>query len=255
MKIGMGYAAFVRNTDFPLKAKESTTAIALSSAVEQVVREIQICDDNLLGIVAATSYGPLDTYLASAEKLFTRGIRGLRPQKVVHSVICESSCQVGIQNQAKAFNMSFSGGLTSGFQAMKAAANALEEKMADTILVIGGDDSDSETNAGAVLLGGQGSAFYLKAVNIRFAYDSALILDMKDALIQELLKEAGISDIPYVISGEATVGDQTFSRTYGGSNLFSALLTAQELLQKGKDDILVFEVEQSGAMGGIIIGK
>ncbi|MBQ3566438.1 MAG: hypothetical protein IJA12_04585 [Oscillospiraceae bacterium] len=251
MNIGMSKASFVKNEEFPLKAKTSTNAIALTCAIKGIIGEEHKFDEMSLGIVAATSYGPLDTYMSSTEKLFSRGIRGLRPQKVVHSVLCEPSCQVGIQNHAKAFNMTFSGGVTSGFQAMKAAALALEEKMAENILVIGGDDTQLGTVSGAVLLGEKVCDFHLKAANVRFAYDISLTDCIKEQVVKELLDEAGLSEDIYTLSAD----ENGFERSFGGSDIFSALVNAQKLILSGKENIMILETDESGVIGGIIVGK
>ena len=255
MNIGMSNASLVKNEKFSVKAKISTNAIALTAAINEVIGKEPSFDESSLGIAAATSYGPLDTYMSSTKKLFSRGIRGLRPQKVVHSVLCEPSCQAGIQNQARAFNMTFCGGNASGFQAVRAAAAALEEGMAENILVIGGDDTESGTVAGAVLLRKNIGAFRLKATNMRFAYDSSRISYIKDILIHELMNDAGIYGSIHTLTAGGSIKEKSFEGSFGGSNVFSALIKAQEIINNGEKNVLILEIEKSGLLGGMIIGK
>lgn len=271
MRIPMGpaYLSYAQAIEEEIRSvKVSNTSQAFLHSAEQALADIQAEDISPIGIVAGTAYGPLTTYLEHIEALFSRGIRGLRPQKSIHCVLCEPACQLGISKKIKAFNMSFSDGELSGFSALTGAADALINRMADTILVVGGDDSGKGSSAGAVLLGNEVRTVssYLRASVRRFAPQVSDLPDVINGTIHALCSMAELSEMPYILSGRPVddlpgeqilqqKADGWYDKSASSADAFYGMQTGQRLLENGQDHVLIIDVDACGQVAGFIMTK
>ena len=108
MNIGIGRIAEA-SAPYREKAKESTTATAIQAAAQEVLAQNPPESAEKIGIIGAYAQGPADIYRFNGGKLCERGIRGMRPQKAIHSILCEPACQTGITCHIKGFQMSVIG--------------------------------------------------------------------------------------------------------------------------------------------------
>ena len=60
------------------KPKRSALADAFLNASKTVMDKQGLNEENTVGAFAATEYGPSDIYSTNAQKLFSKGVRGLR---------------------------------------------------------------------------------------------------------------------------------------------------------------------------------
>lgn len=91
MNIGIGRIAEA-SAPYREKAKESTTATAIQAAAQEVLAQNPPESAEKIGIIGAYAQGPSDIYRFNGGKLCERGIRGMRPQKAIHSILCEPAC-------------------------------------------------------------------------------------------------------------------------------------------------------------------
>ena len=152
MNIGIGRIAEA-SAPYREKAKESTTATAIQAAAQEVLAQNPPESAEKIGIIGAYAQGPSDIYRFNGGKLCERGIRGMRPQKAIHSILCEPACQTEITCHIKGFQMSVIGDKLVGIQGLALAADALSDGMAETVLLTEGDMYGDTAQGGAVLLG------------------------------------------------------------------------------------------------------
>ena len=236
------------------KPKRSALADAFLNASKAVMDNQGFNEESSVGAFAATEYGPSDIYGTNAQKLFSKGVRGLRAQVSAHSVLCEPSCITGIDLKINAVNNTIIGGRLSGFQAFAAASDALWSGMADAMLILGGDISDDEAFAGVLLMGDIHKDMIADKVITRFAYDLDMVPTIEKEIFDELMAVADTDKRTYVITGKNTeFSDEVIDIKVGSTGFFIGLQRAAELLSAKKMNVVFIDSDKSGAVGGIIV--
>lgn len=254
MYTGISRAVLAGGIPLDEKSKISTTAAACISAAEAAMENGSYEPREEMGIIGAYSQGPADIYAFNYGKLYSRGVRGLRPQKAIHSILCEPACQTGIELGMKGFNMSVIGDELCGIQAMAAAADAVAAGMAGRVLILGGDVENGAADGGAAVMSSAADEFILRAVRTMFCGDRTERQRLLKKTSEYLLDCADADAAPLVITDKEDIcADENISPLSGGAGAFRALSAAQEKAEKLKRPVMFLSASDRGTVGGFII--
>ena len=137
-------AAFLRKTDAVTKLTMSSGKQAMDDAGLSVTRE----NMEKIGIVYATSTGPMETIESIDRTIIEKGIHAVDPSKFPNSVLNAAPGNMSIAHQLKGPLTAIAVGSASGLIGLDYACQMLRNDQAEAMLVIASDESNEAIHMG-----------------------------------------------------------------------------------------------------------